>query len=184
MIYSEIIEKAIQGVLRVRPEASRARLTMQADAAFSQINDEVSITFAANEDKRALLRKNVALVFVSGSIGIPAGVLKDYLKDATLQLSTGEVASLIEPYADFLRVRDNRLPWWSYSNSLMSAINSATYGSGVYSGAATLTCIASPDIPVLAADTFTGPDEFTVKLINALTEYLTGKPEDDAATNA
>lgn len=173
MIYSEVVERIVQGVLRAKPDASRGRLLMQIDAAFPQINDEVSNAFAANEDRRALIRKDESLTFVGGSIGIPAGVLKDYLKDATLVLSTGDTASLIEPYADYLRVRDNRLAWWSYSNLLVSAKNSATNGSGgAYAGAATLTCIKSPAIPTLATDTFVAPEEFVTQFIAAFIEYL------------
>jgi len=151
---------------------------MQIDAAFPRINDEVSNRFAANEDQRALIRKDESLTFVGGSIGIPAGVLKDYLKDATLVLSTGEVASLVEPYADYLRTRDGRLAWWSYSNLLISAKSSAMNGGGAYAGAATLTCIKSPDIPTLATDPFVAPEEFLTMFASVFIEYLLGQPEE------
>jgi len=177
MIYSEVVEKIIQGVLRGKPDASRARLLMQIDAGFSQVDNEVAEAFAANEDKRSLLRKDVSLVFVGGSIGIPATVLPNYLKDATLVLSTGDTASYIEPYADFLRARDNRLAWWSYSNLLISAKNSATNGGGAYAGSATLTCIASPDIPTTASATYVAPANYLSELIETFIEYLLGKPE-------
>lgn len=177
MIYSEVAERIIQGVLRAKPDVSRARLLMQIDAAFPRINQEISVAFAANEDQRPLLRKDEALVFIGGSIGIPASVLKDYLRDATLVLSTGDTASLVEPYADYLRVRDNRLAYWSYSNLLISAKNNATNGGGAYAGAATLTCIKSPDVPTLATDTFVAPEEFVSMFTTAFIEYLLGQPE-------
>lgn len=177
MLYSEVVGKTIQGVLRAKPDASRGRLLMEIDAAFPRINDEVSNAFAANEDRRALLRKDESLTFIGGSVGVPTRVLKDYLKDATLVLSTGDTASLVEPYADYLRVRDNRLAWWSYSNLLISAKNSATNGGGAYAGAATLTCIKSPAVPTLATDVFVAPEEFVSMFIAAFIEYLLGKPE-------
>lgn len=175
MLYSEVVERIVQGVLKAKPDASRARLLMQIDAAFPRINKEVSIAFAVDEDKRALIRKDESLTFVGGSIGIPAGVLKDYLRDATLVLSTGDTASLVEPYADYLRTRDNRLAYWSYSNLLISAKNNATNGGGAYAGTATLTCLKSPDVPTLATDAFVAAEEFVVLFTTTFIEYLLGK---------
>lgn len=182
--YAEIVERVVQGVQRLKPGMSRAAITMQIDAAFPQINNQVSQEYAAVEDNRKVLRKNVALTFAGGVIAVPSNVLLKYLKDATLVLSTGEKAALIEPYDDFLRVRDNRLPWWSFNNSVLNAINSATNGGGAYAGSATLTCIASPDIPALATDPFTGPDDYTPDLIDAMISFLTGKTEEAASTEA
>lgn len=181
MIYSEIVERVVQGVRRVNPNASRAALQMQIDAAFPQINNQVSQEYAAVEDNRKVLRKNVALAFTGGVTVIPGSVLLKYLKDATLVLSTGEKAALIEPYDDLLRVRDGRLPWWAYSNFVLSAINSTTNGGGAYSGGATITCIASPDIPILATDIFNAPDDYVPDLIDGLISFLEGKTESVAA---
>jgi hypothetical protein len=181
VLYSEIVERVIQGVVRIKPDVSRARLTMQIDAGFSQINSQVSEAFAAREDKRSLLRKNVPLVFVNGSIGFPSNVLRKYLKDATLVLSTGEKAALIEPYDDFLRVRDNRLPWWAFNDSVLSAINSAVNGGSAYAGNATLTCLATPDAPATPATAYAGPDDMIPELIDALISFALGKTENEAA---
>lgn len=183
MTYEEIIERAVQGALRESP-ITVDRLRVMAEAAFPQINSQVAEAFAAREDKRSLLRKNIPLDFVDGSIGIPAGVLKKYLKDATLVLSTNEKAAFIEPYDDFLRVRDSRLPWWAFNNSVVSAINSASGGGGVYVGPATLTCIASPDIPATFTTAYAGPDDMIPELIEALISFLLGKTEDEAAETA
>lgn len=183
MLYSEIVERVVQGVLRVKPDASRARLTMQIDAAFPQINSQVSEAFAAQEDKRALLRKNVALVFVNGSISFPSNVLRKYLaKDATLVLGTGEKADLKEPYDDFLRNLDGRLAYWAFNNAVLSAKNSEANGSGPYAGNATLTCLASPDVPATPATAYAGPDDMVPELIDALISFaLGGKTENEAA---
>lgn len=181
MTYAEIVERVIQGVMRVKPGASRAAVTMQIDAAFPQINNQVSQEYAANEDNRVVLRKNVSLTFAGGVIAIPENVLRKYLKDATLMLSTGEVAALIEPYADFLRVRDGRLPWWAFNNLVVNAINSLANGGGAYTGAATLTCIASPDIPATSATAFAAPDDYVPDLIDALILFIVGTTENQAA---
>lgn len=181
MTYAEITERIVQGVRRLNPNASRAAITLQIDAAFPQINNQVSQEYAAKEDNRAILRRNVPLTFVGGSIGIPESVLRKYLKDSTLMLSTGEIAALIEPYADFLRVRDGRLPWWAFSNLLVSAKSSAANGGGAYAGAATLTCIQSPDVPTTAASTFVAPDDYVPDLIDALIAFVAGKTADTAA---
>lgn len=181
MLYSEVVERIVQGVLRAKPDASRARLLMQIDAAFPQVNNQVSQEYAAEEESRKVLRKDVALVFVGGSTGIPSNVLLKYLRDSTLVLSAGVVASMVEPYADFLRVRDGRLAYWAYSNLLISARDLASNGGGSYSGAATLTCIASPDIPALATDPFTAPDDYVPDLIDALIKFLVGNSASQSA---
>lgn len=180
--YDEIRERCIQGVQRVIPADSRASLTMKFDAAFPQVNNQVAQEYGADEDNRAILRKNVSLTFASGLTTFPESVLRKYLRDSTLLLSvTGEVASLVEPYSDYLRVRDGRLPYWTFNNLVLNAKNSARFGSGVYSGAAVLTCIASPDVPVLATDTFVAPDDYLPDFIDAMITFLVGKPASAAA---
>lgn len=179
MTFDEILDKAVIGAQRTS-KLPYARLLVIAEAAFSQVNNELSRSFAANEDKRSLLRFDLPLTFAAGTVAMPSSVLTDYLKDATLVLSTGDTASLIEPYADYLRVRDNRLAWWSFNDELISAKNSATNGGDAYDGAATLTCITSPAIPATASTTFAGKDDYTSELISSLTKYLLGKTEKDA----
>lgn len=176
MTFDELLERVVWDAQRTS-QLSPDRLRVIAEAAFPQINSEVSEAYAAKEDNRALLRKNVPLVFVGGSITIPNNVLRKYLKDATLLLSTGEVASLIEPYADFLRNRESRLPWWAFNDSVVSAKNSITSGGGVYVGSAALTCIASPDIPLSPIGAYTAPDDMVPDVMAALIAFLAGKPE-------
>lgn len=181
--FDEILDRVTWGVRR-NSQLPIEQIRVIAEAAFPQINNQVSQEYAANEDNRVVLRKNVSLTFVGGSIDIPSNVLLKYLRDSTLVLSvTGEVASLVEPYSDYLRVRDGRLPYWSYSNFLISAKNSARFGGGAYAGAASFTCIASPDIPVAATDLYTAPDDFTPDLIDALITYVIGKSASTAAAD-
>lgn len=180
MTFDEILERVTWSVKR-SSALSVEQVRVIAEAAFPQINNQVSQEYAAKEDNRAILRKNVSLTFVGGSIGIPQNVLRKYLKDSTLVLSTGEIAAFIEPYADFLRVRDGRLAWWSFSNLLVSARNSAANGGGAYAGAATLTCIASPEIPATASTVFAAPDDYNPDLIDALITFVAGRSADAAA---
>lgn len=180
MTFDEILDRVSWGVKR-NSSLAIEQIRVIAESAFPQINNQVSQEYAAKEDNRAILRKDVPLVFVGGSIGIPENVLRKYLKDSTLMLSTGEIAAFIEPYADFLRVRDGRLAWWSFNNLLVSARNSTANGGAAYAGAATLTCIASPDIPATASTTFAAPDDYLPDLVDALIVFVAGKTADTAA---
>jgi hypothetical protein len=180
MTFDEILDRAVWGAQRVS-KLPADHLRVMAEAGFPQINSQVSEAYAAKEDSRSLLRKDVPLVFVGGTISIPDSVLRKYLQDSTLVLSTGETASLIEPYADFLRVRDGRLPWWAYSNLLISAKNSLPQGGGAYAGNATFTCIASPDVPASASVVYSAPADMVPDVIDALISYLAGKSENVAA---
>lgn len=175
MTFDEILERAVIGAQRTS-ELPAERLRVIAEAAFAHINNALAVVYAANEDKRSMLRTDLPLVFVGGSVAIPANVLMDYLKDSTLALSTG-VASLVEPYADFLRTRDNRLQWWAFNDMTLSAKENASNGGGNYAGTATLTCIVAPDVPASAGATFTGPDDYTLELIKSLTTYLEAQTE-------
>lgn len=183
MIYSEITERILQGVLRVKPDASRARLTMQIDAAFPQINSQVSEAFAAREDKRSLLgRVFPSVSFTSGEAALPSGVLEKYLKDASLTITfNGSLTRLdyVWPYTDFSRNRDSRLGCWAVNGQTLYAKTPAPVTA--YSGTGILVCIASPALPTSAGATYVGPDDFIPELIDAFIEYLLGKTEESAA---
>lgn len=178
--FDEIIDKVSWGVRRTS-QLPIEQIRVIAEAAFPQVNNQVAQEYAADENSRAVLRQNVSLVFAGGVITIPENVLRKYLRDATLLLSTGEIAAFKEPYADYLRTLDERLAYWSFNDLVLNAKNSAGNGGGVYVGAATLTCIASPAIPTAAGDQFIAPDDYTPDLIDALRLYVAGTPANQAA---
>lgn len=186
MIYSEIVERIIQGVQRVKPDASRARLTLQIDAAFPQINSQVSEAFAADEDRRPLLgRVFPSVSFASGEAALPSGVLEKYLKDASLTITfNGSLTRLdyVWPYTDFSRNREPRLGCWAANGQTIYAKTPSPVAA--YAGTGILVAIASPAVPTSASATYAGPDDMLPELIDAFIEYLLGKTEEVAAESA
>lgn len=183
LIYSEVVERIIQGVQRVKPDASHARLTMQIDAAFPQIDNEVSEAFAADEDKRPQLGRVFASVsFTAGEAALPAGVLGNYLKDASLTITfNGSLTRMdyVWPYTDFSRNREPRLGCWAVNGSTIYAKTPSPVAN--YTGTGILVAIASPDIPTSAGATYVAPADYVSELIEAFIEYLLGKTEEAAA---
>lgn len=183
MLYSEVVERIIQGVQRSRPDASRGRLTTEIDAAFPQINSQVSEAFAAREDKRPLLGRVFASVtFSAGSATMPAGVLEKYLKDASLTITFNGALTRLSyrwPYTDFDRNGESRLGYWAANGTTLKAKTPSPVIP--YVGTGILVAIASPAIPTTASDPFVAPEDYTPEFIATFIEYLLGKTEDKAA---
>lgn len=186
MIYSEIVERVIQGVQRVKPDISRARLTMQIDAAFPQINSQVSEAFAARENKRPLLgRVFPSVSFIAGEADLPSSVLEKYLTDASLTITFNGALTRLDyvwPYTDFSRNREPRLGCWAVNGQTVYAKTPSPVVP--YTGTGILVAIASPAVPTSASATYGGPDDMIPELIDALIEFLLGKTEDEAAEAA
>lgn len=184
--YAQIVESIIQGVLREKPDASRARLTMQIDAAFPQINSQVSEAFAAREDKRPLLgRAFSSVTFDAGEASLPANILEKYLKDASLTITFNGALTRLDyvwPYTDFSRNREPRLGCWAVNGQTLYAKTPSPVSN--YDGTGIMVAIASPVVPTSAGATYAGPDDLLPELIDAFIEYLLGKTENESAESA
>lgn len=178
MIYSEVRDRIVFGVIRrATSPPSLNRLRAVVDAAFPQINSQVSQEYAAQESKRSQLRTVKSLTFSGGTATLTDDVLKSYLDDCTL-LVAGAAYAYRREYADFLANVQSRLGVWSANGATIYANTAATAGSGSTGlvGAASFTCIASPAIPATEIDTFVAPPDFVSDFIDSGIDFiLSGK---------
>lgn len=158
------------------------------DAAFPQVNSQCSESYASDDNKRNELRANKSLTFAAGTSTLPEGTLKKYLKDCTLSVTqvVGEPPSYYAyraEYADFIRDNDLRLGYWTTNSNTIYANTPATIGIGVipYVGAATFTCIVSPDIPLTETDVFDAPADYIPDFIDAFMLFILGQTTMTAA---
>lgn len=184
MIYSEVRDRIVFGVIRrATSPPSLNRLRAVVDAAFPQINSQVSQEYAASDSKRNQLRAVKSLTFSGGTATLADDVLRSYLDDCTLSVA-GVAYAYRREYADFLANVQTRLGVWSTNGATIYANTPATAGSGSTGvvGAALFTCIASPAIPTLETDAFVAPPDFVSDFIDAFQDYiLSGKTMNQAA---
>lgn len=162
------------------------RLRAVVDAAFPQINSQVSQEYAAAESKRNQLRTVKSLTFAGGTAALTDDVLRSYLDDCTLLVS-GVAYAYRREYADFLANVQSRLGIWSTNGATIYANTPATAGSGStgYVGAASFVCIASPAIPSTEDDEFVCPPDYTSDFIDSFIDFiLSGKTMNQAAATA
>lgn len=190
MVYAEIAERIIQGVLRSIPDASRASLTMQIDAAFPQINRQVSEEFAGRENNRPLMRRTFSLTFVAGIAVLSDLVLKKYLMDARLSapVVVGDTPLVFDyvDAADYDRIRQLRLGKWKVEGSTITAEYPADSAAGAvpFVGNAFFNCVACPDVPATAATVYAGLPDMVPELIDAGIQFLLGQTANKAADEA
>lgn len=187
MVYAEIVERILQGVLRVNPKASRGALTMQIDAAFPQLNRQVSEEFAGRETFRPLMRRTFSLTFAGGTANLNDLVLKKYLEDARLSVPvvSGDPPTCFEyvDAADYDRTRDGRLGKWKVEGSTITAEMPADSEDGAipYVGNAFLNCVACPEVPATSATVYAGLSDMLPELIDAGIQFLLGQTTNKAA---
>lgn len=187
MIYADIVERMIQGALRVRPDVSRAMLTHAADAAFFQLSRQVSEEFAGRENYRTVMRRTFALTFVGGTATLSELVLKKYLMDARLSVAVavGD-PPLVFDYidsADYARTRDPRLGKWKVEALNITAELPADSEDGAIAlvGSASLNCVACPDMPATPSNEYAGLPDMVPELIDAGIQFLLGQTANKAA---
>ncbi len=171
MLYSELRERTVQGVIRglpVSPPLDRIRAVF--DASFFQLNSTTAEAFASSYAKRELLRTPHTITFTAGVGTIPSDVLKKYVEDGTFVGPTGRYSYL--PYPDFLRAFDRRLGYWTVRGDVVEA--KVPVSGAVLTGDASTTFISSPAVPTAEDDEFVAPDDFTSDLLGALVEYIQG----------
>lgn len=196
MIYSEVIERAVQGVLRAIPKNAKTpdpppldRLRMRAEAAFPQINIQVAEAFSAKASRRALLRSNVSLTFTAGIATLPATVLKKFIKDAQLIVVPNSGSPIYMAYLDapdYQRTQDPRLGKWKIDGLTVTAALPALAGALVTASMAStvMNCVSAPAVPATAATEYAAPSDMVSEVIDALIQYLLGETVKDAAQAA
>ena len=188
MIYSELRERCVEGVVRQStnpPPLDRIRMLF--DASFFQINSDVSERFAANNNQRDLLRASHALTFTAGSAAIPTEVLKKFIEDGTFNVSTTPTSYYgYRKYPNYLRGCDPRLGAWSFIGESIVATTPATIGGGAIPlvAAATFTAITSPSVPATEDDEFVAPDDYLPDFINAMIQFILGQISEQAAATS
>ena len=168
------------------------RLRIELDAAFPQLSNGVAEAFAQSEDRRSILRVLINLAFTGGVAVIPATPLKRYLDDATLIILDVDGSPIPinfqESYADYLRVFDTRLAYWTVNGATAYAKTPVDGLLTNYDGDAQFNCIAQPPVP--AADeeyeSITGGslDDMTPQLIDAGITFMLGQSEHMASETA
>lgn len=184
MTYAEVIERIIQGVQAKRPELSLDRLRVQADAAFPQINNQVSEAFAADQNRREMLRRLENVTFTDGEADLPSTVLKKFFDDAVLSITNQRTT--FRRYPDYARGGDSRLTTWSSYGETLFCTEAAVVGVDTtpYTGAATLLAICAPAIPATENAEFVAPDDYVPDFIDAGIAFLLTPESLNAAAEA
>lgn len=181
MIYSEIRERVIEGVIRRSPNPPPLdRLRMIFDASFFTVNSEVADAFAARNDRRELLRVVDSVTFTAGSAPMPTNVLMKFIGDCTLAVGTAHYG--FRKYPDYIRGHDQRLGAWTQIGESLLADKPSN--AGVLTGAATFSSIQSPAVPATEGATFVAPTDYLPELIDAMVNYILGQPAESAAQSA
>lgn len=181
--YATIREMVVQGVIRAAatvpkkplepPPLDRIRAIF--DASFFTVNAGVAEAFAARNDKRELLRTVQTLTFTAGSAPLPTEVLKEYMADATLSVTSTPTSKYgFRKYPDYIRGSDPRLGAWTSIGEVVLATKPAANGGGALSGAATFSSINSPAVPASESATFVAADDYYDDFINAMVNYILG----------
>lgn len=179
MIYSEIRERVIEGVIRQSTDPPPLdRLRMIFDASFFQVNSLVADAFAARNDRREMLRVVDALTFAAGTVAIPSNVLMKFIADCTLTVGTTLYG--FRKYPDYLRGGgDARLGKWTTIGENLFAIK--PLGAGVLTGAASFSSIQAPPVPATESAEFVAPEDFLPEFIDAMINYILGQQAKVAA---
>lgn len=196
--YAEIREMVVQGVIRAAatipkkpidpPPLDRVRAVF--DASFFSLNSQVSEAFAADNNKRELLRVAQTLTFTAGTATLPTDVLKKFIQDATFTTTpaTGEPQAYygFRRYPDFIRGCDPRLGAWTQIGESLMATTPATIGSGAVplTGNANFSSINSPTVPATEDADYDVPEDFVPDFIAAMTQYILGQTLDQSAETA
>lgn len=198
MIYSELIERVVQGVVRAVPKNAKTpdpppldRLRMRADAAFPQINSQVAEAFAGRAGHRRLLRSEVSLTFNSSGLAtLPTTVLKKFVDDFELIVTpnSGQPA-IYMGYLDateFRRTQDKRMGKWKIDGLTVTARLPGVGGALVTASVAStvLSCISAPAVPAAAGEAYLAPDDMVPEVIDALINYLMGVTAENASQAA
>lgn len=181
MIYSEIRERVIEGVIRRSidpPPLDRIRMVF--DASFFTINSEVADAFAARNDRRELLRAVESVTFTAGSAPMPTNVLMKFIEDCTLAVGTTRYG--FRKYPDYVKGHDRRLGAWTTIGE--SILADKPLGAGALSGAADFSSIQAPPVPASESATFVAPTDYLPELISALVEYILGQQAQVASKSA
>lgn len=181
MDYKTVREQVVQDVIRNNPNPLPLDLLRaQFDAAFFEVNSQVSEAFAAKEGKRELLRAPKTLTFTTGDADIPTDVLKKYIRDGTFLV--GATRYSYRRYPDFIRPTDARLGYWTNIGETFKAIVPVTRAA--LTGTATATFICSPAVPATESAVYAAPEDFIPDFIAAMTQFILGQPLDVASKTA
>lgn len=184
MIYSEVRERVVEGVVRQSPNPPALdRVRMIFDASIFAVNSDTSERFASQNNERDLLRASHSLTFTAGSAAIPSEVLKKYIEDGTFIVpSTPNAVYGYLKYPQFLRGCDPRLGAWSFIGESIVAVKPQT--GAVLASPATFTAITSPSIPATESEEFDAPSDYLPDLIAAMVQYILGQIAQEAATTS
>ena len=185
--YAYIREQVVQGVIRasIANPIPLDRIRAQFDAAFFSINSQTAQAYAAQQDKRELLRTFSTITFVSGNGDLPTSTLKAYIEDGTF-VPNGVVPAKshysFRRYPDWLRGGDTRLGLWTQVGDVIKAKTPAPVAA--FSGTAACSFISSPEVPATESADFVAPDDFYPDFIAAMTQYILGQPMEVASQTA
>lgn len=186
----------MQGAL---PEVNRPveHLRVEIEAAFPQINGEVSELYAGRESRRNSMRNTISVTFDTASQGpltplglplvsqngtiLPDAVIRRYLRDGKLVVTpnAGEppiIMTYIEPYANILADLDPRLGYWADNDEILYS-RLPLVSSLTIPYAASLTTVMAPPIPASAGAQYAGPPDLLPEVIHAGISFLMGTVE-------
>lgn len=180
--YSYIREQVVQGVVRgsLPNPLPLDRIRAQFDAAFFSINSQTAQAYAADQDRRELLRASNTLTFVAGDSALPTNTLKSYIEDSTFYVAGSPTPRYsFRRYPQWLNGGDTRLGTWTNIGEVIKARTPQPVAA--FTGTATFTSICSPDVPATENDDFAAPEDYLPDLIAALVQYILGQTMEQAA---
>lgn len=187
MDYKTIREQVVQGVIRSASQARNPtvpppldRIRSQFDASFFAVNSQTAQAFAAQQNKREMLRVASTVTFVSGDADLPDNVLESYLEDGTFFI-TGKKYSF-RRYPDWLRGGDPRLGLWTVVGTTVKAKTPQPVT--LLTGTAAMTFICSPPVPATEDDDFDAPSDFISDFVAAEIQFILGQTVETAAQTA
>jgi len=180
--YSYIREQCVQGVIRASMPNPLPldRIRAIFDASFFSINSTVAEAFAADENRRELLRGSDTLTFVSGDATLPTNTLKKFTEDATLSIANATYS--YRRYPQWLMGSSPQLGLWTTIGETIKAKSKIPVTA--FSGSATFTSIKSPDVPAAEGDDFDAPDDYISDFIPAMIQYILSQSMQEAAATA
>jgi len=180
----------VQGVIRGAANqrnptipAPLDRIRAVFDGSFATINSTVANVFAADQNRREMLRVSSSVTFVSGDGDLPDNVLEKFIEDGTFSNAASTTTKYsFRRYPEWLRDGDTRLGYWTVIGTTMKAKTPATVTA--FTGTATVSFICSPEVPAEEDDEFVAPADFVSDFENAMVQYIQGQIAELAATTA
>lgn len=193
--YQQFISLACQQALAgLNPlTANILDIELTAETLVPTVFQQVATRFAADPDKRSLLRRTHAITMTNGVGALPAAVLSAGKAGATISISSdatvAETAAMVWYWNDFIAPRSgllSQIPQWIINDDdIYYLAADATYSAASgFSGSLDLTISSVPVIPATAATTLDVPDEALSALVEALASALRSGISSRAAKSA